>query len=119
MEGFDNTAVLSGGVARTLTEAVSFESSATTIMNFNASDYRSAELYVQITDTANSEYSCMKAQVIHDGSAAYIMTYGVLNTGGADTATLTAVYDNGTVNVQATSTGGSSTATVQYSLMAV
>ena len=119
MEGFDNTAVLTGGVARTLTEAVSFESSATTIMNFNASDYRSAELYVQITDTANGEYSCMKAQVIHDGSTAYIVTYGVLNTSGADTATLTAEYNSGTVNVQAISTGGASTAKVQYSLMAL
>ena len=119
MEGFDNTAVLTGGVARTLTEAVSFESSATTIMNFNASDYRSAELYVQITDTANGEYSCLKAQVIHDGSTAYIVTYGVLNTSGADTATLTAEYNSGTVNVQAISTGGASTAKVQYSLMAL
>ena len=119
MEGFDNTAVLTGGVARTLTEAVSFESSATTIMNFNASDYRSAELYVQITDTANGEYSCMKAQVIHDGSTAYIVTYGVLNTSSADTATLTAEYNSGTVNVQAISTGGASTAKVQYSLMAL
>ena len=119
MEGFANTAVLTGGVARTLTEAVSFESSATTIMNFNASDYRSAELYVQITDTANGEYSCMKAQVIHDGSTAYIVTYGVLNTSSADTATLTAEYNSGTVNVQAISTGGASTAKVQYSLMAL
>ena len=119
MEGFDNTAVQTGGVARTLTETVTFESSATTIMSFNASNYRSAELYVQVTDAANTEYSCMKAHVIHNGTTAYINTYGVVNTGGSDTATLTATYTSGTVNVQAISTGGSSSAIVQYSLAAV
>ena len=119
MEGFDNTAVQTGGVARTLTEAVTFESSATTIMSFNASNYRSAELYVQVTDAANTEYSCMKAHVIHNGTTAYINTYGVVNTGGSDTATLTATYTSGTVNVQAISTGGSSSAIVQYSLATV
>jgi hypothetical protein len=119
IEGFDNTAVQTGGVARTLTESVNFESSATTIMSFNASNYRSAELYVQVTDAANTEYSCMKAHVIHNGTTAYINTYGVVNTGGSDTATLTATYTAGTVNVQAISTGGTSSAIVQYSLAAV
>jgi hypothetical protein len=119
IEGFDNTAVQTGGVARTLTEATTFESSATTIMSFNASNYRSAELYVQVTDAANTEYSCMKAHVIHNGTTAYINTYGVVNTGGSDTATLTATYTSGTVNVQAISTGGTSSAIVQYSLAAV
>jgi hypothetical protein len=119
IEGFDNTAVQTGGVARTLTESTSFESSATTIMSFNANNYRSAELYVQVTDAANTEYSCMKAHVIHNGTTAYINTYGVVNTGGSDTATLTATYTSGTVNVQAISTGGTSSAIVQYSLAAV
>ena len=119
IEGFDNTAVQTGGVARTLTETVTFESSATTIMSFNASNYRSAELYVQVTDAANTEYSCMKAHVIHNGTTAYINTYGVVNTGASDSVTLSATYTSGTVNVQAISTGGSSSAIVQYSLAAV
>jgi hypothetical protein len=119
IEGFDNTAVQTGGVARTLTESVNFESSATTIMSFNATNYRSAELYVQVTDAANTEYSCMKAHVIHNGTTAYINTYGVVNTGGSDTATLTATYTSGTVNVQAISTGGTSSAIVHYSLATV
>lgn len=119
IEGFDNTAVQTGGVARSLTEAVTFESAATTIMSFNATSYRSAELYVQVTDAANTEYSCMKAHVIHDGTTAYINTYGVVNTSGSDTATLTATYSAGTVDVQAISTGGSSSAIVQYSLATV
>ena len=119
IEGFDNTAVQSGGVARSLTESVNFTSAATTIMDFNANTYRSAELYVQVTDTANTEYSCMKAHVIHDGTNAYITVYGVTNTGGSDTATLSVTLTGGTVSVQAISTGGQSSAIVQYSLAAV
>ena len=119
IEGFDNTSVATGGVARSLTESVSFTSAATTIMDFNAASYRSAELYIQITDAANTEYSCMKAHVIHDGTDAYITVYGAVNTSGSDTATLSVTLASNTVSVQAISTGGQSSAIVQYSLAAV
>ena len=119
IEGFDNTAVSTGGVSRSLTESVNFTSAATTIMDFNANTYRSAELYVQVTDAANSEYSCMKAHVIHDGTNPYITVYGAVNTGGSDTATLSVTLTSGTVSVQAISTGGQSSAIVQYSLAAI
>ena len=108
-----------GGVSRSLTESVNFTSAATTIMDFNANTYRSAELYVQVTDAANSEYSCMKAHVIHDGTNPYITVYGAVNTGGSDTATLSVTLTSGTVSVQAISTGGQSSAIVQYSLAAI
>jgi hypothetical protein len=119
IEGFDNTSVATGGVSRSLTESISFTSSATTIMDFNAASYRSAELYIQITDAANTEYSVMKAHVIHNGTTAFINTYGIVNTGGSDTATISATYSGGTVSVQAISTGGQSSAIVQYSLAAI
>jgi hypothetical protein len=88
-------------------------------MTYNAASYRSAELFVTITDTPNTEYSCMKANVIHDGSDAYISVYGIVNTGAADSVTLTATLDGSTVRVKAISTGGASSALVQYSLQAV
>ena len=47
--GFDNTALASGGVARTETSSTNFTSSATTIMSFNAATYRAAELFIHIT----------------------------------------------------------------------
>ena len=117
--GFDAGSMTTGGVARTQTDSVSFTSSATNIMTFNASSYRSAELFVTVTDAGNTEYSCMKANVIHDGSDAYISVYGIVNTGAADSATLTAALNGSTVEVKAISTGGASAATVQYSLQAV
>jgi hypothetical protein len=117
--GADGTALVTGGVARSETSSVNFTSSATTIMSFNAATYRSAELFIQLTDTANTEYSAMKAVVNHDGSTAYISVFGITNTGSSDLATITATHDgSNTVNVQAVSTGGQTAAKVQYSLAA-
>jgi hypothetical protein len=117
--GFDAGSMTTGGVARTQTDTVAFTSSATAIMTYNATSYRSAELFITITDAGNTEYSCMKANVVHDGTTAYISVYGIVNTGTSDTATLTATYSGGTVTVSAVSTGGVSSALVQYSLQAV
>jgi len=116
--GADGTSLVTGGVARSESSSVNFTSSATTIMSFNAATYRSAEIFIQLQDTANTEYSAMKGVVVHDGSTAYVTVFGITNTGSSDLATITAVYDSGTVNVQAVSTGGQTAAKVQYSLAA-
>src|SRR6056300_686562 len=117
--GADGTSLVTGGVARSETTAVNFTSSATNIMTFNGATYRSAELFIQMQDTANTEYSAMKAIVTHDGSTAYITVFGITNTGASDLGTLTAEYNGGTVEVKATSTGGQTEAKVQYSLAAI
>jgi hypothetical protein len=118
--GADGTSLVTGGVARSETTAVNFTSSATTIMSFNAATYRSAELFIQMQDTANTEYSAMKAIVTHDGSTAYITVFGITNTGSTDLGTVTATHDgSNTVNVQAVSTGGQTEAKVQYSLASI
>ena len=117
--GFDNTALASGGVARSESASVNFTSTATTIMSFNAATYRAAELFIVLQDAANTEYAAMKCTVVHNGSTAFGNIYGVTNTGGesSDLATITFVHDgSNTVNVQAVSTGGVTAATVQYSL---
>ena len=120
MTGFDNTALASSGVARTQTSSVSFESTATNIMTFNASSYRSAELMITINDANNSEYATMKAMVVHNGTTAFGNVYSIVNTGSTDLATITFNHDgSNTVEVKATSTGGAQTALVQYSLQAV
>jgi hypothetical protein len=117
--GFDAGSMTTGGVSRTQTDTVAFTSSATAIMTYNATSYRSAELFITITDSANTEYSCMKANVVHDGTTAFITVYGIVNTGSEDAATITATLAGSTVTVSAVSTGGASTAMVQYSLQAV
>ena len=117
--GADNTALVTGGIARSQTSSVNFTSSATNIFTFNGASYRSAEIYVQMTDTANTEYSAMKGVVVHDGTTAFITVFGITNTGSTDLGTLTANYNSGTVEVKAVSTGGQTAAKVQYSLAAV
>jgi len=119
--GFDNTALASGGVARTEAASVSVTSSATTVMSFNAATYRSAEVFLQFTDAGNSEYSCMKANVTHDGTTAFGNVYGVVNTSGetVDEVTLTFVYSGAVVYVKAAVTGGTVTGVAQYSVCAV
>ena len=118
--GADNSALVTGGVARSETSSVNFTSTATTIMSFNAATYRAAELFIKLTDTANTEYAAMKGVVVHNGSTAFITVHGITNTGSSDLATITAEHDgSNTVNVKATSTGGQTAAVVQYSLCGV
>ena len=117
--GADNTSLVTGGVARTEASSVNFTSSATTIMSFNAATYRSAELFIQLTDAANTEYAAMKAVVVHNGTTAFITVSSITNTGSSDLASITADHDgSSTVNVQAVSTGGVTAAKVQFSLAA-
>ena len=88
-------------------------------MTFNGTTYRSAELYIQLTDAANTEYAAMKGVIVHNGTTAFITVSSITNTGSSDLATITANYNSGTVEVKATSTGGVTAAKVQYSLAAV
>ncbi len=117
--GADGTSLATGGVARSETSSVNFTSSATTIMSFNGASYRSADIFIQLTDTANTEYAAMKGVVVHNGTTAFITVSSITNTGSTDLGTITAVYDSGTINVQAVSSGGVTAAKVQYSLSAV
>ena len=117
--GADNSSLVTGGIARSETSSTNFTSSATTIMSFNGATYRSADVFIQLTDTANTEYAAMKGVVVHDGTTAFITVSSITNTGSSDLATITAVYDSGTVNIQAVSTGGITAGKVQYSLAAL
>ena len=116
--GADGTSLVTGGVARSESTAVSVSgSSATTVLSFNASTYRSAEVMIQVQDSGNTEYSAMKAVIVHDGTTAYITVFGITNTGANDLSTFTAVYDSGTVNLQATpNNSGTQSIKTQYSL---
>ena len=117
--GADGTSLVTGGVARSESTAVSVSgSSAVTVFSFNAATYRSAEIFVQVQDSGNTEYSAMKGVVVHDGTTAYITVFGITNTGANDLSTFTATHDgSNTVNVQATpNNSGTQSIKVQYSL---
>jgi len=117
--GADNSALVTGGVARSEGTATEVSgSSAVTVFSFNANTYRSAEIYIQIADSGNTEYSAMKGIVVHDGSTAYGTIFGITNSGANDQADISFVHDgSNTVSVQATPTdSGTKNIKVQYSL---
>ena len=117
--GADNSALVTGGVARSETSAVSVSgSSAVTIMSFNAATYRAAELFIATQDSGNTQYAAMKATVVHDGSTAYGTTYAVVNTAGGDIVDISFEHDgSSTVTVKATPlNSGTQSVKVQYSL---
>jgi hypothetical protein len=119
--GADNSALVTGGVARSETTSVSVSgSSATNIMTFNAATYRSAELFIVVQDSGNTQYSAMKATVIHDGTTAYGSTYAVTNTAAGDIVDITFNHDgSNTVEIKATPlNSGTQSIKVQYSLLA-
>jgi len=118
--GADNSALVTGGVARSETSAVSVSgSSAVTIMSFNAATYRAAELFIATQDSGNTQYAAMKATVVHDGSTAYGTTYAVVNSAGGDIVDISFEHDgSNTVNVKATPlNSGTQSVKVQYSLL--
>ena len=117
--GADNTALASGGVSRSETSSTNFTSTATTIMSFNATSYRSAEAFITTTDSANSEYEVAKALIVHDGSTAYVTVYGQTSSTDANLSTYSVTIDSGSVLLQAVSAGGQQAAKVQYSLVGV
>ena len=117
--GADNTALASGGVSTSETSSTNFTSTATTIMSFNATSFRSAEAFITTTDSANSEYEVAKALIVHDGTNAYITVYGQTSSTDANLSTYSATIDSGSVLLQAVSAGGQQSAVVQSRLVSV
>ena len=72
-------------------------SSATSVLNtFPVATYRSAKYFIVITDATNSRYEFVEANVVHDGTTAYISTYGsTSNYTGAPTLSNLSVDVNG------------------------
>jgi hypothetical protein len=74
----------------------------TAIMEFAAADFRTAKLIVQITNTVTGEYQSEEIMLIHDGSTADFVEYGIIFTGSARLAGFSASIASGTVSLIAT-----------------
>ena len=119
--GADNTALVTGGIARTESSSVNVSgSSAVTIMSFNAASYRAAELFIVTQDSGNTEFSSMKANVVHNGSTAFGTAYAEVSTASQPLVEITFEHDgSNTVNVKATANNsGTHAVTVQSSVAA-
>jgi hypothetical protein len=65
-------------------------SSAQVIDSFAVATYRSAKYQIQISDVTADRYTLLDVAVMHDGSTAYISTYGISGNGNGDGST---IYD--------------------------
>lgn len=81
----------------------------TAIDTFATTDYRSCKYTVQATDTVSSEYQVAEILLIHDGTTAYITTYGIIHTGASEIVTFDADVNAGNVRLLATGASANST----------
>ena len=89
---------------------VSVSSSSTTTMNtFAAATFRSAKYVISIADATNSRFEVVEANVTHDGSNAFISTFGSVTDYTAPLCTFTADIDSGNVRVRVTNISSDTT----------
>jgi len=81
----------------------------TAIDTFATTDYRSCKYTVQATDTVSSEYQVVEILLIHDGTTAYVTTYGIIHTGESEIVTFDADVNAGNVRLLATGASANST----------
>ena len=82
---FDSTLIDDGTVT------LSGNSATQNIDSFSASTYRSAKYHVQISDTTADRYTLMEANVSHDGTNAFVSSFGAATNGDGDGST---IYDS-------------------------
>ena len=73
------------------TATITGDSSTQTIDSFSASTYRIAKYNIQISDSTADRYALIEANVSHDGTNAYISTFGKTGNGVGDGST---AYDS-------------------------
>ena len=66
-------------------------SSAQAIDSFSAATYRSAKYHIQISDATANRFTLIEANVTHDGTNAYVSTFGAATNGDSDGST---IYDS-------------------------
>ena len=73
------------------TATITGNSSTQVIDSFAAATYRSAKYYIQISDATADRYTLIEANVSHNGTSAFISTFGAATNGDGDGST---IYDS-------------------------
>lgn len=107
---YDGTAwtlVVSAFTAPTTTTTIT-ANTATTVDTFSTSTYRAAEVMLQVTQ--GSKYSTLKGIVLHDGTTASLVQYGLIEVGSpVIPLTVEADIDSSTVRIRVTITDAATT----------
>jgi hypothetical protein len=78
------------------------DSASESIDSWAKASYRAAKYYISINNASKTEVSNLEALVVHDGTTAYITSYGATNTGSNDLINLTVAVSGSNVVVSAT-----------------
>lgn len=92
-----------------ITTVTSVTTSATTLDTWATATYRSAKYIISIKDLINNEYQTIEANVVHDGTTAYVQTYGSNYTGASTRMTFSATISSGTLSFKGTGTSNNNT----------
>jgi len=77
--------------------------STTTVINtFAHASYRSCKYFISITDATNTRYEILEANVTHDGTNAFISTFGSTTNYTGGLATYSAAINGSNVEVKVT-----------------
>jgi hypothetical protein len=98
--GDNTTAGTTGNVTNVINADV--DSASESIDSWAKASYRAAKYYISINNASKTEVSNLEALVVHDGTTAYITSYGATNTGSNDLINLTAAVSGSNVVVSAT-----------------
>jgi len=83
-------------------ETVSFASNSPEIIaTFDVSEFRTAKLVIQITNTETNQYQSQEILLVHDGVNVDFVEYGIVFTSPSSLATFDAEIVSGTVQLQA------------------
>jgi hypothetical protein len=97
----DNT---SAGTTGSVTNIINadLDSASEVLDTWAKGDYRGAKYYISVNSSAKTELANIEALVVHDGTTAYITTYGDVFTGNNSLINLTAAVDGSNVKLSAT-----------------
>ena len=96
----DNTSAgTTGNVVTSVNTDV--DSASEVVDSWAHASYRGAKYYISVNNASKTEVSNMEALVVHDGTTAYITTYGLVNTGSNDLLSLTAAISGSNVELSA------------------
>ena len=84
-------------------------SSTANMDTFATGTYRSAKYFISIVDSANSRFEIVEANVTHDGTNAYIATFGSTTNYTDPLTVFSADIDSGNVRVRVTNISDNST----------
>ena len=124
---FDNNGSLSSGATFDMLNgtkttynqtAVTVGTSATVIDSFAKATYRTAKYIVQVTNSGGTAFESSEVLVVHNGTTATMIEYGVVSTSGSSLGTISALINSSNVELKYTGAASGNAVKVYATYMA-